>query len=369
MKLLLTCAGFVGTCRQNTFQSVSPASKAFQGCSARRGLVRFAEAFIITLLLSIFSKNGHALELQLPIDCAAMEGGCFIQNYPDNAPGDPYRDYQCRHLSYPGHKGTDFRVPDQSYLQQGIAVFASADGVVTATRDGMKDGEDINAHRDRLTKQGCGNAVKLQHDDGWETLYCHMRQGSVAVKKGQKVKTGDKLGEVGQSGLAAFPHVHLAVMHEGTSFDPFTGAPVEQKGIACGKNYGKTTLWAKDTLPPYLPSRVLGVGFGESPEKVKIYQKAGGAPSQLSANAQAIIFWVNMAGTEKNDQLTLTLTAPDGSRLAEHQGTIPQKATYYHFIGKRRPEDGWIAGAYTGEVTLERRGKTTLKQSATATVQ
>jgi len=316
-------------------------------------------------LLTCWSTNADAIQLHLPIDCAALKDGCFIQNYPDNAPGEPYRDYQCRHLSYPGHKGTDFRVPDESYIAKGIAVLASADGIVTATRDGMQDGMDLEKHRKMLDAKGCGNAVKLKHPDGWETLYCHMRQGSVAVKQGQQVNVGEKLGEVGQSGLAAFPHVHLAVMHKGTSFDPFTGAPVEQAGIACGQDNDNHTLWAKDALPAYQPSRLLGLGFGDTPEKVKRYPNAGGAPSHLSINAPALIFWAHMAGTEKNDQLTLTLTGPDGSRLATHQGTIPQKATYYQFVGKRRPPKGWPAGTYAGEVTLTRHGNTVIQQSRT----
>src|SRR3546814_20474670 len=76
-----------------------------------------------------------------------------------------------------------------------------------------------------------GNWVALRHDDGWVTTYAHMRNGSLAVRVGQRVTRGDKLGLVGLSGNPAFPHLHFAVTRGNLPPDPFTGQPPP---AACG---------------------------------------------------------------------------------------------------------------------------------------
>ena len=71
-----------------------------------------------------------------------------------------------------------------------------------------------------VTGKECGNGVAIEDEGGRETQYCHMRKGPVLVKAGDKVGTGTKLGLVGQSGMADFPHVHHSVRHNGTKIDP-----------------------------------------------------------------------------------------------------------------------------------------------------
>src|SRR3546814_12605893 len=66
-----------------------------------------------------------------------------------------------------------------------------------------------------------GNWVALRHDDGWVTTYAHMRNGSLAVRVGQRVARGDKLGLVGLSGNTDFPHLHFAVTRGNVLLDPF----------------------------------------------------------------------------------------------------------------------------------------------------
>ncbi len=56
----------------------------------------------------------------------------------------------------------------------------------------------------------CGNGVVIAHAGGWETQYCHMAQGGLAVKPDQPVTTGQTLA-VGLSGLTEYPHLHFTV--------------------------------------------------------------------------------------------------------------------------------------------------------------
>lgn len=52
---------------------------------------------------------------------------------------------------------------------------------------------------------------------------CHLRQGSIRVHPGNTVLAGQQIGEIGASGLAQFPHIHLGVRRQGAVVDPTSG--------------------------------------------------------------------------------------------------------------------------------------------------
>ncbi len=166
-----------------------------------------------------------AIQLHLPLACQPGQS-CFIQQYFDHDPGPGEKDYRCGSMTYQGHDGSDFRIPTMAAQRAGVAVLAAADGTVTALRDGMADVSVAVTGSAAVAGRECGNGVILSHPGGWQTQYCHMAKGSVRVIRGQAVKAGDALGKVGESGDAAFPHLHLNVIKDGTKVDPFAfGAP------------------------------------------------------------------------------------------------------------------------------------------------
>lgn len=57
-----------------------------------------------------------------------------------------------------------------------------------------------------------GNSVVLDLGDGVYAVFAHLRRGSVRVRKGDRVKAGDVLGEVGNSGNSSEPHLHFHLM-------------------------------------------------------------------------------------------------------------------------------------------------------------
>jgi hypothetical protein len=57
-----------------------------------------------------------------------------------------------------------------------------------------------------------GNCVVLDIGDGVHAVFAHMRRGSVKVRKGDRVRAGDVLGEVGNSGNSSEPHLHFHLM-------------------------------------------------------------------------------------------------------------------------------------------------------------
>lgn len=78
----------------------------------------------------------------------------------------------------------------------------------------VTDGRVLSAGR----AGGCGNAVKLRHDGGLETRYCHMSR--MAVSRGQAVRRGQVIGYVGSTGLSTGPHLHYEMYRHGRAIDP-----------------------------------------------------------------------------------------------------------------------------------------------------
>lgn len=95
------------------------------------------------------------------------------------------------------HKGLDFTAP------QGIPIYATGNGLVTTS--GYKDG-------------GFGNHVIINHGYGYETLYAHMVR--IKIRSGQRVKRGEVIGWVGNTGKSTGPHCHYEVHVNGEEVDP-----------------------------------------------------------------------------------------------------------------------------------------------------
>ena len=82
-------------------------------------------------LLVGHSAAANPPRLGLPVSCSLGET-CFIQQFVDHAPGPTARDYTCGALSYDGHKGTDFGLPNLRHMAAGVDVLAAASAGVRA---------------------------------------------------------------------------------------------------------------------------------------------------------------------------------------------------------------------------------------------
>ncbi len=94
------------------------------------------------------------------------------------------------------HSGMDFSA------KIGTDIYATGDGKVTMAG----------------WKQGYGNCVMIKHGYGYETLYGHMNKFKVRV--GQKVKRGEVIGTVGNTGKSTGPHLHYEVIVRGKYDNP-----------------------------------------------------------------------------------------------------------------------------------------------------
>jgi len=98
------------------------------------------------------------------------------------------------------HKGVDYAAP------QGTPVKAAGDGKVIF----------------RGVRGGYGNTIIVQHGDNITTLYAHLSRFNKKYRVGSRVRQGETIAYVGQSGLATGPHLHYEYRRHGVHFNPRT---------------------------------------------------------------------------------------------------------------------------------------------------
>ena len=95
------------------------------------------------------------------------------------------------------HTGIDFRG------DKGEKIYATADGVV------------VNAFRNG----GYGNYVLIDHGNGYRSSFAHMQK--YLVRKGAKVKRGQLIGTIGNTGRSTGSHLHYEIEHNGAPINPY----------------------------------------------------------------------------------------------------------------------------------------------------
>lgn len=96
------------------------------------------------------------------------------------------------------HAGMDFSAP------KGTEIYATGNGVVKETHP--------------RNRRGYGRYVVIDHGFGYETLYAHMSK--INVRPGQKIKRGEVIGQVGNTGTSSAPHLHYEVIKDGVKINP-----------------------------------------------------------------------------------------------------------------------------------------------------
>lgn len=95
------------------------------------------------------------------------------------------------------HQGVDFSAP------KGTPVYATGEGRVIKAKH---------------SRRGYGNQVEIDHGYGYETFYAHLSK--FIVKKGEKVKRGQIIGYVGNTGKSTAPHLHYEVRKNNHAINP-----------------------------------------------------------------------------------------------------------------------------------------------------
>lgn len=95
------------------------------------------------------------------------------------------------------HAGMDFTAP------LGTEIYATGDGTIESVSSG---------------KRGMGNYIIVNHGFGYSSTYAHLE--SFNVRQGQKVRRGDVIGFVGNTGMSIAPHLHYEIRLNGENVDP-----------------------------------------------------------------------------------------------------------------------------------------------------
>jgi len=109
---------------------------------------------------------------------------------------------------------------NEEWFGFGQPVLAPADGVVVSAAGDRPDGtklERVKLDYEAVMKdlhQIFGNYAVLDHGNGEFSVLAHLRQGSVKLQPGQRVKRGEKIGELGSSGDSMFPHLHYQLQRD-----------------------------------------------------------------------------------------------------------------------------------------------------------
>ena len=319
----------------------------------------------IPLIPLLLVSPALAIELGLPAQCE-LGKTCFMQQYPDMDAGAGTADPLCGSQSYDGHKGTDLRILSLKDMEKGYAVIAVGDGKVLRVRDGEEDHlVETEDDRAKISGKECGNGLVLQLEDGYEIQYCHLRKGSLVVKPGDDVQTGARLGDIGSSGLAQFPHVHITVSRNGEVLDPLTGRKLSE---GCTSTFQQdASLFSQDIVEKLdlTKPEILASGLAGKPiDHQSLVQD--GPPPQVSSSDTLFVAWSWFANLKKGNTIKLVLKNEQGNVLVDHTSKPldRDKATFSAFAGRKRT---LAPGRYEIAVSVM-QGETVLKSASSAIV-
>jgi MYXO-CTERM domain-containing protein len=205
------------------------------------GLAWTRTALVALLSVVWFAGEAEAVKHRRPYHQGTKLGHGFDNNY--SAGGCV--DWNCGGTCYNTHTGSDFPIAF------GSEIVAGAPGTVSQVSQGCADW----GYEGNPCGSYCGNFVRINHADGSQTLFCHMKNGSITVSNGQSVSCGQKLGLSASSGSSTGPHLHFG-------WKPNGGASVDSFKGPCS---GTAGAWVDQGGYPGLPSTSCEVNCACSP--------------------------------------------------------------------------------------------------------
>ena len=216
--------------------------------------------------------------------------------------------------TFDGSDGTDVDVPNLRWMDNGFPVLSMGAGYVVDVQDG---------HEDRNTScSGDPNSVVIRHDNGFVTIYTHMKKNSLRVRRGDRVSTGTVLGVVGSSGCSTHPHVHTEVRDcTGDVVDPFAEAMF--------------------TSPPAYATPLRFMDVHVLDQEIDTLELLADPPEDadvLFGNALSG-FGLTASGGGPGDRMTVEIWRPDGVLFDELSVTLTRELQRHHWWWNRRLGD------------------------------
>ncbi len=142
--------------------------------------------------------------IESPVDMVVRVGTAVLDDSVDGLfiwPTVGRKRLTCRYLCYPGHYAIDIQ-PNGS-ASYDLPILAAMDGVVSIS----------------TYTSGCGWVVKIKHNGGYQTKYCHMIRKPI-VQAGQIVYQGQVIGNMGNTGKSTGVHLHFEIILDGERRNP-----------------------------------------------------------------------------------------------------------------------------------------------------
>lgn len=132
-------------------------------------------------------RSARRFLMKTPINGARLSSGFGMRRHPI--------------LGYSRmHRGTDFAAPI------GTPILAAGEGTI------LRAGPFSSF----------GNYIRIRHANGYETAYAHMSRFAGGMRSGARVRQGQVIGYVGNTGRSTGPHLHYEVMLRGNQVNPMT---------------------------------------------------------------------------------------------------------------------------------------------------
>ena len=96
---------------------------------------------------------------------------------------------------------------NEDYFSFGLDILAPADGEVIEAADGLRDNRPKEMNNFNFT----GNYIMIMHNENTFSILGHLKQNSIKVAAGDRVKKGEKIAQCGNSGNTTDPHLHFQV--------------------------------------------------------------------------------------------------------------------------------------------------------------
>lgn len=191
-----------------------------------------------------------------------------------------------------------------------------------------------------------GNGILIRNPDGERQYYGHLSR--VQVKAGQKIKAGQQIGLVGQTGNATGPHLHFEIW--GSNGKP-RNPRVDFKhwGVTPGsapkgttkppaKKPSKPATGAKKALTKSVKDALKAMGLPQTVAGVTSYQKAHGLypDGHWGSVTRAYYHWVKLLQVYLNKWKNVRRHYPKGIRVDGYRGPITRKAEGYARAGATR---------------------------------
>ncbi|NBC28115.1 MAG: peptidoglycan DD-metalloendopeptidase family protein [Bacteroidetes bacterium] len=268
-----------------------------------------------------------------------------MHNYVDLSGEGAILDYSGGTHTYDGHSGTDLSIRNFREMDQGVPVYAAADGVVSLSRSEFND-------RNTEWAPDLGpqwNGVAIFHNDSTVSRYLHFRKHSTVVETDEFVEAGDLLGYVGSSGFSTNPHLHMDVImideQENLRFrDPWEGPENSEPGMW----QSQLSYLGNEHLTVYDTGIATRASMGGEIQFIWAdFLERLPEPETMGMNEPELVFWIN-AQVIPGDPYRVQILKPDGTVYGQGSGSFSSKTRfgYWYFLWNF---DGFVSENDHGE--------------------